>query len=72
MIYRMDQLIFGKAELWQEGLERIAPAVIEGLESFSYQRKLMGFWLIQPGNVEAARRNVAEPQGTRLVTKVIQ
>lgn len=66
MIYRTDQLIFGKAELWQEWLERIVPAVMEGLESFSYRRKLTGLWLIQPGKVKAARGNVvAELQGTR-------
>lgn len=72
MIYRIDQLMFGKAELRQEWLEGIAPAVIEGLESFSYQRKLMGLWLIQPSKVKAARRNVAELQGTRRLTKVIR
>lgn len=73
MIYRMDQLRLSKAELWQEWLERIAPAVIEGLARFCCQRKLMGLWLIQPSKAKAARRNVvAELQGIRLVTKVVQ
>lgn len=73
MIYRVDQLRLSKAELWQEWLGRIAPAVIEGLVSFSCQRKLMGLWLIQPSKVKVARRNVvAELQETRLVTKVVR
>jgi len=65
MIYRMDQRLFSKAELWQVWLRRIAPAVTEGLDSFSYQRKLMGLWLIQPSRVKAARRDVAELHETR-------
>lgn len=46
MIYRMDKLVFRKVVLQQAWLERRAPAVIEGLESFSYQRKLMGLGIV--------------------------
>lgn len=64
MIYRMGQLRLRKAELCQEWLETIAPAVVEGLESFFYRRKIMGFW--HPCKVKAVKRKVvAELQGTR-------
>lgn len=45
MIYRMGKFMFRKVRLQQAWLESIAPAVIEGLESFFYQRKLMGLGL---------------------------
>lgn len=46
MIYRMNKLVFRKVVLQQAWLERTAPAVIEGLESFSYQRKLMELGIV--------------------------